>query len=160
MGMTVTIDDDFHRQKHEAMAQLAEIRDGLEPSIREELHQIMLRVQQMAIELCPKDTGALAGSINLEFGAISAGDFADYQIYAGRDDIVNPKTGVPTSEYARLVHDGHLLRNGEFYEGVPFLDIAMMTFEQELEDAVNRAMSELGVKEPSASSVSDAEKVG
>jgi len=99
-------------------AQLAEIRDGLCEEIINELDSIMQKVLASAIELCPKDTGALASSINLEGGAISQGnDFYEANIYAGSDDIINYKTGKATSEYAQYVEDGH-----GTYEGVPFLE--------------------------------------
>jgi hypothetical protein len=120
-------------------AQLAEIRDGLCEEIINELDSIMQKVLASAIELCPKDTGALASSINLEGGAISQGnDFYEANIYAGSDDIINYKTGKATSEYAQYVEDGH-----GTYEGVPFLEEAMMKYENELELAVNRALAEL-----------------
>jgi len=148
LGMTVTIDENFHAQKHFVMAQLSEIRDGIEDELKAELDAIGQKILAMAIELCPKDTGALASSISLESGTIQAGDFAGFSIYAGNDDIINPKTGKPTSEYAGLVHDGH-----ENYEGVPFLVEALMMYEDELSSAVDRALKELGTTEPSATKV-------
>ena len=125
--------------------QLGKISDNLEGAVAQELQEIMLQVQQLAVELCPKETGALASSISLEGGAISAsnGDFFDCSIYAGSEDVVNPISGKPTSEYAMLVHDGHMMRDGDFWEGVPFLEEAMMTFEPELEACVNKALASL-----------------
>lgn len=157
--MSVTIDNDFHRQKHFTMGQLSEIRDGLEEEIRLELEAVMQKILADAISLCPKDTGALASSISLESGVISAGDFAGYQIFAGSPDIINPKSGKPTSEYASMVHDGHALPNGSFYEGVPFLEEAIMLHFEELERAVERALKELGENEPSAGTVAEQENV-
>ena len=130
MGMTETIDEDFHAQKHFVMAQLAQIRDELCEQITNELDSIMLQVQQLAIEYCPKDTGALASSISLSGGAISAGsNFYEASISAGDPNILNPISGQPTALYALFVHDGHALPNGMFYEGVPFLADAMAAFE-------------------------------
>jgi len=125
--------------------QLARINDGLEGAVAQELQEIMLQVQQLAVELCPKETGALASSISLEGGAISAsnGDFYECNIYAGSPDIVNPISGKPTSDYAMLVHDGHLMKNNVFWDGEPFLEEAMMAFEPELETAVNKALASL-----------------
>ena len=125
--------------------QLNDIIDDFPDAVATELQAIMEKVQETAIDLCPKDTGALASSINLEGGSISAsrqGDFYEANIYAGSPDIINPKTGKPTSDYALLVHDGHMMRDGSMYEGVPFLVEALMLYEEELEEAVNRALQE------------------
>lgn len=151
--MMVTIDPSFHDQKHFAMAELAQIRDGLEDEIRGELMAIMEKVKVLAIELCPKDSGALASSISLESGTLQAGDFANYSIYAGNESIVNPISGRPTSEYVLFVHEGHLMRDGSFYEGVPFLTEALQAFEAEIESCIDRAMKEIGSREPSASDI-------
>jgi hypothetical protein len=158
MGMTVTIDEDFHRQKHEAMAQLAQIRDGLEESVRAELDAIMQKVKEAAISFCPKETGALASSITLDnSGVVQAGDFYGNSISAGDPSIKNPISGKGTDEYALFVHDGHAMPNGYFYEGVPFLVEALLMYESEIENAVDRALKELGKTEPSASKVSEME---
>lgn len=158
MGMKVTIDDDFHRQKHEAMAQLALIRDSLCEQIINELDAIMEQVKADAISLCPKDTGALASSINLTGGAISSSsNFYEASIYAGDENIINPKTGKPTSEYAQLVEEGHEMRDGSFWEGSEFLSQAMQMHEAELEACVDRALKELGSINPSASKVAEME---
>ena len=125
--------------------QLAQIRDDFPDSVAQELLAVMEKVKDTAIDLCPKDTGALASSINLEGGSISAsrqGDFFEANVYAGSPDIINPKTGKPTSDYAMLVHDGHMMRDGSMYEGVPFLEEALLFYEDEIEQAVNRALQE------------------
>jgi hypothetical protein len=44
-----------------------------------------------------------------------------------------------------LVHDGHLMRNGMFYEGDPFLDDAYMVYAEDIEMAVDEALTEMGV---------------
>lgn len=147
-----TIDPAFHSDKHYAMSQLSEIRDNIESELKAELDAIMQKVLAMAIEICPKDTGALASSISLENGVISASDFYGSSIYAGDENIINPKTGVPTSEYAGLVHDGH----GN-YEGVPFLAESLMFYEEQLASAVEKALKSLGETEPSAGKIADME---
>jgi hypothetical protein len=104
----------------------------------------MQSIKALAIELCPKETGALASSISLEGGAISSGnDFFEAQIFAGSEDIVNPISGKPTSEYADLIESGHLMRDNTFWEGCPFLEDAMMAFESEIEACVTKALSQL-----------------
>ncbi|MGA2522912.1 MAG: HK97 gp10 family phage protein [Candidatus Bathyarchaeia archaeon] len=146
--MAIDIGFDW-KQKFESenavMNQLQSINDDLEGAVSAELDAVMQKVLAAAIDLCPKDTGALASSINLEGGAISAGsDFYEANIYAGSEDVINPKTFVPTSQYAMLVHDGHVSRDGKtMYEGVPFLTEALLMYEEELENAVGKAMQEL-----------------
>jgi hypothetical protein len=125
------------------MNQLKTINDDLESQVAQELQEIMESVRDLAIEYCPKETGALASSISLETGTISSGDFYGCSLYAGSENIVNPISGKPTSEYALLVHDGHMMRDGTFWEGEPFLEDAMMAFESELEAAVGKALQEI-----------------
>jgi hypothetical protein len=139
----ISISETDNGTKQNVIRTLEEIRDNLEPAIAQELEAVMQKVLETAIELCPKDTGSLASSISLESGTIESGDFYGCSIFAGNEGIVNPVTGKPTSEYAQLVHDGHVLRDGTIYEGVPFLTEALMMYEDELESAVSRALSEL-----------------
>lgn len=146
--MTVGIFETDNGTKKRTIEELTEIRDSLEESVRAELDAIMQSVLATAIDLCPKDTGALASSISLENGVISSGDFYGCSIYAGSEDIINPKTGKPTSEYALMVHDGHVMPNGEFWEGMPFLDMAFAQYEGELQACVDKALSEMGANTP------------
>jgi hypothetical protein len=150
---SVSVDSSFHDQKHYVKAQLAQIRDDLEDEMRTELLAVLEKIKALAIELCPKDTGSLASSVSLEEGTLQAGDFYNGSIFAGSDDIINPKTKRPTSEYVLFVHEGHLMPDGSFYEGVPFLTEAIMAYEAELDEAVNRAMKELLESEPSSSDI-------
>lgn len=125
--------------------------------IQNELDEIWEKIRDAAIDLCPKDTGALASSIEIESeggtGAIkvsgisSDGDFYSNSIYAGNDSVINPKSGRATSEYALFVHDGHAMPNGMFYEGVPFLADAVDKYQDELDSVVDRALDELGLNE-------------
>jgi len=135
----------------ELQTDIRTVRDDLPDAVALELRGIMEQVKQKAQELCPCDTGSLRESISLEEGAISASstgqgsEFYNCQIYAGSDDIINPKTGKSTAEYAQLVHDGHAMRDGTMWEGVPFLEDAMDEYESEIEDAVSRALQQLGI---------------
>jgi hypothetical protein len=130
--------------------ELADIRDNIAYEVALELDVIWQEIKEMAIALCPKETGALASSITLEnqggTGAISVqgGDFYQSSIFAGSEDIVNPISGKTTAEYALFVHDGHAMPNGGFYEGVPFLADAVAAYENELESCVDKAMTENG----------------
>jgi len=139
-----TIDMQKKMEGEEGFRQdIERVRDDMPSLVAEELRGIMEQVKQLAIELCPKDSGALASSISLEQGTISASnEIFNAQIYAGSDDIVNFE-GQPTSQYANAAHDGHMLANGDFWEGTPFLTDALDTFESEIMDVVNRAMDAL-----------------
>jgi hypothetical protein len=144
MAAVVTFGPEKWESEARLMDWLSGLPEELEEQIRIELDAVMQRVLEASISLCPKSTGALASSISLESGVISAGDFYGCNISAGDPSIVNPVSGKPTSEYAMLVHDGHVMRDGSIYEGVPFLEEALMMYEEEIEACVDRALSELG----------------
>jgi hypothetical protein len=128
-------------------------RDELESAVIAELDAIWKAIEELAVELCPCDTGALRLSITLESeggsGSIFASSgsssvpFYSNSIYAGDPRIINPKTGKATSEYADLVESGHMI-GSVFWEGVPFLEDALMAYEAELMAAVDQALEELG----------------
>lgn len=139
-----------HEVKMQIIEKLGEIRDGLEEEVSAELSRVMVEVQQLSVEMCPKETGALASSISLVGGSLeksSGADFFECSIYAGSEDIVNPISGVPTSQYAELVHDGHTMRDGMFWSGVPFLTDALAAFEDELNSIVDKALKEMDIGE-------------
>lgn len=143
--------------KIRTLGELGDMCDNISDSVRAELELIWREIEQTAIDLCPKDTGSLASTItSIEGsgeGAISATSTSGQEIFnrsliAGDESVINPKTGKPTSEYAGFVHDGHMIGN-MMWEGVPFLTEALLFYEDELEAAVDRAMSELGVNKES-----------
>jgi hypothetical protein len=141
--------------KEKTKMEIQDISGDLPDQIRAELEGIWQQVKNTAIDLCPKDQGSLASTIDIVEGAdvgsgisqttLTGQEIANFSIVAGSDDIFNPKTGKPTSEYAILVHEGHIMRDGTFWEGVPFLTEALLMYEDELEAAVDRAMSEMGI---------------
>lgn len=119
-----------------------------------ELDDIWGKIRDLAIDLCPKESGALASSIELESeggsgkigisGSYTQGEeFYNNAIYAGNDSTYNFE-GQPTSQYAQAVHDGHMMPNGDFWEGTPFLEDAVDMYEDELNNCVNTAMNNLG----------------
>lgn len=153
MAMGISLTDNGSILQTEMSIQ--EIRDEIEMQVALELDIVWQQILEAAIELCPKETGALASSIRLESesgynrGAISVSgiagdDFYSSSIFAGRADVINPVSGEPTDLYALFVHDGHAMPNGEFYEGVPFLADAVDEYQDELDTAVDRAMTENG----------------
>jgi hypothetical protein len=148
MGIAISESDSGTKMKVKDTIEKTE-QDIVE-ECKQELEAIWQKIVDAAIEYCPKDTGALASTIKAVDsseggGAISesprsTNDFLNKTLIAGDDTVINRKTGKPTSAYAGLVHDGHVMRDGTFWEGVPFLAWAMMQYELELEDAVARAV--------------------
>ena len=137
------------RQEDEIIDMLENVRDNFPSAVAEELDAVWQLIRDKAIELCPKESGALASSIELESeggsGMVSASQGATIYsnaIYAGNDETFN-FGGEPTSQYAQAVHDGHMMADGSFWEGVPFLEDALDAYESELDSAINRAMSEM-----------------
>ncbi len=128
------------------------IMEEMPSEIAMELDEIWMNIKDLAIELCPKSSGALASSIELESegGSGTLGQGGNYEggviyenaIYAGNDQTFNFE-GQPTSQYAQAVHDGHMLADGSFWEGTPFLEDALDTYEAQLDEAVGRAIDNL-----------------
>ena len=160
MAIVISETDDGTKQR--VMETIGKIAEDLPEEIAKELDQIWWSIWMDAIEFCSKtmDTGALASSINvIEGGMVVEGGMGlsrtprtsignwifDRSIVAGDATVINPKTGQPTSLYAEWVHDGHMMRDGTFWEGNPFLQDALDAHEAELEMAVERAMHELGL---------------
>lgn len=149
MACTITDDGTIERTELNIM----EVRDNIATEVALRLDEVWIQIKAAGIEFCPKESGALASSIEIEnqggSGAIgvsgmAGGDFYSSSIFAGNEDIINPRTGKATAEYALFVHDGHAMPNGGFYEGVPFLTDAVDMYQDELDACVNRAMSENG----------------
>ena len=160
MAIDIQVTDDGTTQ--EVYDTVEYIKEELTSYIAIELQEVWENIRNLAIEICPKDTGALASSIMLEsegggggvyqnFQPVQVsgdGDFYSNSIYAGDASIINPKTGEPTDLYALFVHDGHAMRDGGFYEGVAFLTDAVDAYEGELDSCVDRAMTEMGINTP------------
>lgn len=140
--------------KRRTREEIERIGNELTEKVRQELEDVWDKIWQEAFDLCPKKSWSLAHSIQVIEGALGmfAGGsnvkdvmFFDRSIIAGDEMIINPDTNKPTSEYASLVHDGHLMRDGKFWNGVPFLTDALAKYDDELTNAVNKAMQELGI---------------
>ena len=125
------------------------IRDDMGSTIAEELDAVWQSVKDLAVDLCPKESGALASSIELESeggsGTVSAsqdGEIYSNSIYAGNDSTFN-FDGESTALYAVSVHDGHMMADGSFWEGTPFLEDALDAYESEIDAAIDRALAEI-----------------
>ncbi|MGD0644109.1 MAG: hypothetical protein ABSA75_04320 [Candidatus Bathyarchaeia archaeon] len=128
------------------------IRDEINDAVCAELDEIWSKIRDLAVDLCPKESGALASSIEIESeggsGAIGRGggrqgEFYSNSIWAGNNETFN-FDGQPTSQYAQLVHDGHRIGD-DWYEGVPFLEDAVDAYEDELNEAVANALDSLEI---------------
>jgi len=134
--------------KRKTRDKIEEVSEDLVEEVREKLEILVDQIVEDAIALCPKDTGALASSIQKgEGGTLTASEpntIIDVVISAGDPSIINPKTGIPTSNYVNFVHDGHAFKGGRgMYFGVPFLVEAIMLHEDEIEELVDKALQEL-----------------
>src|SRR5208283_1610873 len=135
----------------ETQEDIRTLRDDFPDAVAAELDNIWMQIRDKAIELCPKESGALASSIELESeggsGSVSAaqgGVIYENAIYAGNDSTYNFE-GQPSSQYALSVHDGHMMANGDFWEGCPFLEDALDYYDSALSEAVDAAMQNLGI---------------
>jgi len=147
-------DDKTKRKTFEALAKMREeFRKGL--VISKELDKVWRKIKNDAMAICPKDTGALASTIRIRKIPIgtAAGAFArmkqfmifDRSIIAGDITKTNPKSGKPV-DYASWVHDGHKMKDGRMWNGIPFLTLAIGKNDAELNDAIKRALRKLGKK--------------
>jgi len=151
--MAVITESD-NNTKRKTMEALEKTRKNLPDEVRKELDRIWRKIADDARLLCPKDTGTLAKTIRVvkapkglmsRLAASKEITIINRSIIAGDLMKINPKSGRPC-DYARLVHDGHRLRDGSFWNGVPFLTEALAKNEAELNRAIERALKKLGKK--------------
>ena len=155
--MSVIVEESDGGSKKDTKKALKKLKkafdDGKE--IAKELNKIWQKVKVDAITLCPKETGTLASTIRVtrlplgmmtgSWSRIKEVTIFNKSIIAGDITKINPKSKKPC-DYATWVHDGHKMRDGRMYAGVPFLTMAIARHEAELEKAINRALQKLGKK--------------
>jgi len=144
----IGIEENDNGTKRGVRETMKRMEKDLTEETKAELEAIWSLIEQAAVDLCPKDTGALASTVKSSEGGgegtISASsDIFNKSLIAGDDGVINPKTGKPTSMYAGLVHDGHTMRDGTMWEGIPFLVEALLMYEGELEQAVDKAVQNI-----------------
>lgn len=144
----IGIEETDNGTKQKVGIRLKKDMESISDEVKNELEHIWSLIEQAAIDMCPVDTGALRSTIKTieggGEGAISAtSDIINKSLIAGDDGVINWKTQKPTSMYAGFVHDGHALRDGSMWEGIPFLVEAILAYEGELEAAVDRAVQNL-----------------
>ena len=147
-GVAIYEDPESLYWKKQAKKYLEEAREELPKKIKEELERVWQNILNDAKRLCPVDTGTLRSTIRVaDMSAIMSGfsphikgvQVFNKAIIAGDYTVINPKTGRPCN-YAVWVHDGHRLRDGRFWAGVPFLTEALMMNEAELMKAIDKAL--------------------
>ena len=140
--------------KKEVMKDLDKFRKDIPEETKRELEKILKKIKADAFDYCPKDTWTLARTIrwvkspslrSIVREHEKALVILDKALIAGDPTKINPKSGKPCI-YARWVHDGHRLRNGEFWVGKPFLAWALTENEIELRKAIDKALKKLGKK--------------
>lgn len=155
--MPVIVEETDAGTKKKAKEALQKLKSDFEKGniISKELNRVMMKIKSDAKTLCPKDTGTLAGTIRISripmgtmIGAwshVKAVTIFNMSIVAGDLTAINPKYNRPC-DYAAWVHDGHKMRDGSFWAGVPFLTEAIAMNEGELDKAIKRALKKLGKK--------------
>lgn len=155
--MPVVVEESDAGTKRKAKEALQRLRRDFESGtiISKELNQVMMKIRNDAKALCPRETGTLAGTIRISripmgtmtgaWSHVKAVTIFNMSIVAGDLTAINPKYNRPC-DYAAWVHDGHKMRDGSFWAGVPFLTEAIAMNEGELDKAIKRALKKLGKK--------------
>lgn len=155
--MSVVITEDDNNTKRKTREALERFRkdfgDGTD--IAKELEALMHRIRNTAYVKCPKDTGTLASTVRVvkipmgmmtgSWSQVKQVTIFNMSLIAGDLTKINPKTNKPC-DYATWVHDGHTMRDGNFWAGIPFLTQAFAQHESDLEKAIDRALKKLGKK--------------
>lgn len=154
----VAITESDNGTKRAAMAALIRLKRDIDDGrdFRTELDIVWQKIKRDAEAMCPKgdDSGLLASTIRVtkvpmgrivgNWSRIKDITLFDRSIIAG-DITKTTKSGRPC-DYAAWVHDGHKMKDGRMYAGIPFLTQALAQNEQELNKAIERALKKLGAK--------------
>lgn len=155
--MPVVVEEDDAGTKKETKKATEKLKKDLDDGteIAKELDKVWKAIKDDAYNACPKETGALARTIRvvkIPMG-VSVGGLSrikeltifDRSIVAGDITKTNPKTGKPI-DYASWVHDGHRMKDGRMFAGVPFLTMAMAKHDVDLNKAIEKALKKLAKK--------------
>ena len=152
--MSVLIKEDDAGTKKRAIRSLEKLRRKFQNGdFKAELDRVMNKIKLDAVAMCPKETGTLASTIRLtelplgmmtgSWSRIKEVMIYNKSIVAGDITKTNPKTKRPC-DYASWVHDGHKMRDGRMWNGVPFLTLAIAKNRLELDRAIDRALKKMG----------------
>lgn len=161
--MVVPIKESDNGTKKRTRDEVGKLNDAITEEARKELEDVWNRIYNDALANCPIDTGTLVGSIRLttdsskdfttldmpesEFsGQGKAVSLFNGMLTAG-DDSINPKSNKASVEYAALVHDGHMAKNGGWVEGSYFLTKALEDNEDALFRAIQKAIDKASEKQ-------------
>jgi hypothetical protein len=154
MVTAIKIDDNGSIKRcRDALGRYSANISGADPEIEMQLQRAWNKVKMDAVYACPKDTGTLAGTIRIirseevdEMSSINKSiTMFDRAIIAGDLMKINPKSHEPCN-YAQIVHDGYMRKDGAVYIGVPFLTYALALNSEAIVDAIDKAMINLGAK--------------
>lgn len=122
--------------------------------VEAKLDRVWQKVERAAINYCPVKYGDLKRTIRIvkiPVGQMSGAwsrvkelTIFDRSIIAG--DITKMNTMGKPINYATWVHDGHRMRNGRMWAGVPFLTMALAQYDSEINKAIDEALKEIGKK--------------
>lgn len=158
--MVVVIEESDGGTKKKAREAIQNLKKDFKTGniIAKELRKVMIKIREDAKLICRQeayDTGTLYRTIRISripMGVMTGGwshvkaiTIFNMSVVAGDLTKINPKTNRPC-DYASWVHDGHRMRDGSFFSGVPFLTEAVAKNAAELEKAIERALKKLGKK--------------
>jgi hypothetical protein len=148
------VEEDDNGTKEKLREDLDSEQKAMHENMQSSLEEVWQKIFDLAFILCPVDTGTLQSTIALVLnepakgwtsysygGGNKAITIYDATIVAGDDSITRPD-GYPCI-YAQWVHDGHYTPWGTWVEEQPFLEMAIMAYEGELQQAIERVMREL-----------------
>lgn len=160
--MVIALDESDNGTKQGTADNLKKIPENINKDAKARLEDIWNTIYLEAVGNCPIDTGSLVSTIQLvtsdeDIGtwegeaqptgsAEKAIAFFNGTITAGSDSVINPKNGMPTSQYAAYVHDGHFDKSGRWIDEQPFLTDAFYNHLDELQEAVDEVIKEQGAE--------------
>jgi hypothetical protein len=156
----IGIEEDDNGTKQTIIDNLDETKEKLVEEAQDKLSAVWQKIFDTAFMLCPVESGTLQSTIQLIEGD-STPEGASYTpeggggekavtiynstIIAGDAGVTKPD-GTPCI-YAEWVHDGHFGRGGNWIEGQPFLESAILEHEIELDEAINEVMDAIGAQQ-------------
>lgn len=153
MGAVIHEDDGGTKKK--TLEKMKQLSSYLNVYVAYELDKIWKDVEDDARIMCPFETGSLRdtirtikspiGQLTGNWSRVKEVKVFDRTLVAGDETKSNYKTGRPVN-YATWVHDGHNMRDGSFWEGVPFLAEALAKNDGKIMRAIENAEKKAGIK--------------
>jgi hypothetical protein len=150
----IVIEETDDETKQQLVEDLEKQNEKLHEDLQDSLSDIWQKIFDYAFILCPVETGTLQSTLRLitnepasEWTSYSGGGgnkvltVFDSSIMVGDESVSRPD-GYPCI-YGQWVHDGHFTPWGTWVEAQPFLEDAVLAFESELEEAIQKVTHEL-----------------